>query len=140
VPLFDYGYGIHKPFNDNKCPVTNCQITNDRSKVGAADLVLFHIRSRINRFPPLRLSWQRWVYVVYESSQHCPMCHRFKNVFNMSATYKKESDFTSIYLTDAGVKWTRPTEEKKKLFEKHDFSKGKSRLAYVRIILFVLNP
>ncbi len=97
APLFDYGSGHRQPFIDHKCPVTNCLITSDRSKITNADLVLFHMRSRINEFPPVRFSWQRWVYVVFESPQHCPMCHRFKNVFNMSATYKMASDFILLF-------------------------------------------
>ncbi len=133
APLFDYGSGHRQPFIDHKCPVTNCLITSDRSKITNADLVLFHMRSRINEFPPVRFSWQRWVYVVFESPQHCPMCHRFKNVFNMSATYKMDSDFTSLYLTDSGVEWTSPSQKKAELFDKRDFSLGKTGLAYAMI-------
>jgi len=114
-------------------PVTNCLIISDRSQVTTADLVLFHMRSRISEFPPVRFSWQRWVYVVFESPQHCPMCCRFKNVFNMSATYKMASDFTSLYLTAAGVEWTRPSRKKAELFDRRDFSLGKTGPAYTMI-------
>lgn len=91
------------------------------------------MRSRIDEFPAIRYSWQRWVYVVYESPQHCPMCHRFRGYFNLSATYKTASDFTSVYLTDAGVKWTSPDEKKVKRAEKNDHLKDKKNLAYAMI-------
>jgi alpha-1,3-fucosyltransferase len=63
------------------------------------------MRSRINGFPPFRFGLQRWIYVVYESAQHCPMCNKLNGFFNLSATYKLDSDFTSIYITDTAVTW-----------------------------------
>jgi alpha-1,3-fucosyltransferase len=104
-PIFTYGEGVREPFKLNKCPVTNCELSTDRSKLNKSDFVLFHMRSRISDFPPFRFDLQRWIYVVYESAQHCPMCAKLNGVFNLSATYKLDSDFTSIYLTDSTLKW-----------------------------------
>ncbi len=67
--------------------------------------MLFHLRNRIHGFPKYRPPNQRWVHLIIESPVHCHLCTRFKNIFNLSATYTQESDFTSLYWTDSGVYW-----------------------------------
>ncbi len=43
--------------------------------------------------------------MVYESPVNCHLCTKFKNIFNLSATYTRESDFSSLYWTDSGLYW-----------------------------------
>lgn len=50
-PLVDYGFGPVRPFEKMNCPVTNCELTEDRKKLKVADLVLFHLRNKIDYFP-----------------------------------------------------------------------------------------
>jgi len=90
-----------------KCPVTNCELTNERLKLNKSDLVLFHLRNNINSFPlnQQRSLNQRWVHVIYESPNHCFYCDKHENVFNLSATYTKDSDFTSLYWLNSGIYW-----------------------------------
>lgn len=40
----DYGFGLGNkdPFIKNKCPVTNCEIINDKQKLNQSDLVITH--------------------------------------------------------------------------------------------------
>lgn len=87
------------------CPVTNCDITLDKSRLNTSDMILFHMRSRIDEFPKIRFSHQKWVYLIYESQQHCPMCSKLDGLFNLSATFRSDSDITNIYLTDSRLKW-----------------------------------
>ena len=91
------------------------------------------MRSRIGKFPKIRFPWQRWIYTVYESAQHCPMCERFDGIFNLSATYKSTSNFTSIYLTNTGVEWKQPSEEKRKTIESRDYLSEKIKFSYTMI-------
>lgn len=50
-PLVDYGFGLSEPFQRMNCPVTNCELTDDRLKLKNADYVLFHLRNNIDFFP-----------------------------------------------------------------------------------------
>lgn len=104
-PLKYLDYNSKNAFEFSKCPVTNCELTDDRSLLNQSDYVLFHMRSRITEFPKWRFSNQRWIYVVYESPQYCPMCSKLDGLFNMSSTYRSDSDITNIYLSDAKIKW-----------------------------------
>lgn len=50
-PIVDYGHGVADPFRRMNCPVTNCELTDDRTKLKNADLVLFHLRNKIDFIP-----------------------------------------------------------------------------------------
>lgn len=75
---------LHSP----NCPVTNCEITKDPSRLNESTYVLFHMRAPIERFPSIRFSRQKWIYVIYESQQNCAMCTRLEGFFNLSATFR----------------------------------------------------
>lgn len=106
LPLLPIQYGFRKPFEDLKCPITDCELTTDRSRFNQSSLVLFHLRNRIDYFPQNRPINQRWVHIIYESPINCHLCDRHENVFNLSATYTRDSDFSSIYWTDSGLYWS----------------------------------
>lgn len=53
LPFIKYGFGIRQPFFKMNCPVTNCELTNNRSKFKDSDLVLFHLRNKIDYFPSI---------------------------------------------------------------------------------------
>lgn len=91
---------------ESYCPVTNCDFTSDQNKLNSSDMILFHMRSRIDKFPAFRFSNQKWVYLIYESQQHCPMCSKLDNLFNLSATFSSTSDISSIYYSESRLKWT----------------------------------
>jgi len=105
LPLFSIETGYKKPFEQINCPVTSCELTNDRTKLNQSSLVLFHLRNKIDYFPLARPLNQRWVHLIYESPINCHLCDKYDNTFNLSATYTKDSDFTSIYWLDSGIYW-----------------------------------
>lgn len=117
-------FGIRTPFEKNKCPLTNCEFTNDQSKLNISSLVLFHIRNDIFYFPEQRYPNQRWVHMIYEAPIHCHLCDKFQNIFNLSVTYTKESDYSSIYWTDSGLYW-----ERNELFKDINFAANKKHFA-----------
>ena len=122
---FNYGLGVETPFIRNYCPVTNCEITNNRSRLNDSHLIVFHMRDTINELPKYRTPNQRWIFYLYESPVHSPNFEIYNNLFNLSATYKLNSNFTSIYYVN--YVW-----EKNENFDVNkDFSKDKTELAAI---------
>jgi alpha-1,3-fucosyltransferase len=102
--IFDYGMGKRTPFENNKCPVTNCEITNSRSRLNESSFIVFNIDEYIDSFPSYRTANQRWIFVSYQSPLNDGFDLRWKrkmemynNLFNLSATYRLDSNFTSLY-------------------------------------------
>ncbi len=122
---FDYGIGNREPFEKNRCPVTNCEITNDRSRIMESSLIIFHMRDAINQFPEFRKSQQRWVFYLYESPVHSPNFNDYNSLFNLSATYKLDSNFTSFYFTN--YIWAK----NENFDENKDFSENKTEFAAI---------
>jgi hypothetical protein len=110
LPLVSYEYGVRTPFANLNCPIVNCELTKNRSKLNESQLVLFHLRNEIDHFPRRTHLDQRFVHVIYESPVHCHLCNKFENQFNLSATYTSDSDYTSLYFTDSGLYWTLSNE------------------------------
>jgi len=51
-------------FDQLRCPVNNCELTLNRSKVQDSAIVLFHLRNEINGWPTFRHPSQRWVRIL----------------------------------------------------------------------------
>lgn len=114
TPLYDfkdfyYGLGTKDPFIKHKCPVYNCELTNDRSRVNDSDLIIFSFANQIDSLPnpAWRKPNQRWVFVLIESPVHVPGSRfiSYNNLFNMSVTYKLSSDFMSHYSYETYNTW-----------------------------------
>ena len=125
APMMPHSEGVRNPFKEMGCPVTSCELTSDRSRFNDSSLVLFHLRSHIDYMPiKLNSTGQRFVHVVYESPVHCHLCTKYPDQFDLTASYRKDSDFTSVYWTDAGLRW-RPNPN----FEMIDFHASKSKFS-----------
>jgi hypothetical protein len=124
---YDFGIGYSFPFTENNCPVTNCEITNDKTRLKEADLVVVHIPNYMEPAPLDRPSNQRWVFLVLESPLNTIdlSSDKFKNVFNLTSTYKKDSDFANYYEFDSTFIW----KFNETFDENFDFSSGKTKLA-----------
>ncbi|RNA15250.1 alpha-(1-3)-fucosyltransferase C-like [Brachionus plicatilis] len=70
-PKFAFGLGYKQPFIDNLCPVYNCEIFNDKSRVNEADIVIVHMRDSIKEFPANRPKNQRWVTLLGKCGIRC---------------------------------------------------------------------
>ncbi len=46
------------------------------------------------------------MHVLFESQKYCSQCDEFEGVFNMTASYRKESEFISIYYSDSGLRFS----------------------------------
>ena len=44
--------------------------------------------------------------MIYESPVHCGECTKHEGLYDLTATYTPDSDFTSIYWTNSGLYWS----------------------------------
>lgn len=125
---FDYGLGYEEPFKRNKCPVYNCEITNDRTRLNDSSLILFHMPNKIDKLPEYRNQIQKWVFVSMESPYHYDDFKQYNLLFNLSSTYRRNSDFSSIYATQKSIFiWKENTS----FNENYDYTHGKTNLASI---------
>jgi alpha-1,3-fucosyltransferase len=92
-------------FLRNKCPVTNCDITNDRNRINESDIIVFHMGEPFNGLPKWRFASQRWVFFYYESPVHSSINSEYNSLFNLSSTYRLDSNATSMYFADNPFYW-----------------------------------
>lgn len=122
---YSFGLGKQRPFVKNKCPVTTCEITNDKSLVQEADYVVVHMRDSIEDFPQQRPLNQQWIFLLYESPVHSGYFGKYNKLFNLTSTYRIDSDFPSFYEVDFRYEWAFNPD----FNESKNFSYGKSELA-----------
>ena len=94
----DHNYGVGKkiPLAVHKCPVTNCELTNDRSRLNEADFVIVSItdlKEKRSQLPRKRPFKQRWIFFMFESPQYKPDYSEFNSFFNLTSTYTIDSNF-----------------------------------------------
>lgn len=104
---FDYGIGLMSPFIENQCPVTKCSITSDKIFLNQSDLVVVHMRDGFSNIPTVRPEQQQWVFLLWESPIHSIEFKHLNGVFNLTATYKIDSDFSSGYESLSRMTWKR---------------------------------
>ncbi|RMZ95415.1 Glyco 3-alpha-L-fucosyltransferase A, partial [Brachionus plicatilis] len=68
--------------------------------INKADLVIVHMRDGISSIPLDRNQNQRWVFTLFESPVHSPNLKKFNGIFNLTATYRVDSDFPFFYTTN----------------------------------------
>ncbi|KAL4713478.1 hypothetical protein ACJJTC_010463 [Scirpophaga incertulas] len=107
-PFYFFGKG-QKAFIKNKCATIKCYITTDRflfggmDSVSKFDAIAFNGRNidtirRVN-LPRQRLMRQKYIYFNLESPQNYPVCSAiFDNFFNLTSTYKLDSDIQYSYI------------------------------------------
>ena len=103
--------------------MTSCELINDRSRVNESDLILVHLRDGYSQFPSYRPRHQRWAFVLYESPVHSGDFSNLNGFFNLSSTYRIESDFPGFYSSISGLIWKSNNKLDK------DYTKNKSSFA-----------
>jgi alpha-1,3-fucosyltransferase len=125
---YKYGLGKSKPFVENNCPVTNCEITHDRSRLDDADIVLVQVwrGGSHDPLPETRSNFnQRWAVFMVESPAYSNDLSSYNYFFNLSATYTYESDFASVYEYFSNILWKK----NENFDESVDFTRGKDKFA-----------
>ena len=120
-----YGLGVRKPFITNNCPVSNCELLTNKSRINESDFVLVHMRNGIETPPKYRPANQRWIFVLYESPYYATITSKYNGIFNLTSTYKIDSDFPGFYENYANMEWN----PNKDFDENFDYHKGKSDFA-----------
>ena len=96
-----YQKKVRNPFS--ACPVNNCQITYDDSRVKEVDAVVFHLHklsdADVGAVRELgRRPGQRWTFITDESPIHTKLfLPRLNSLFNWSMTYRSDSDVPVPY-------------------------------------------
>ena len=122
---FGVGLGVRVPFQDLNCPVTNCELLNDKSRINESDYVIVHMWDKLEPPPMYRPMYQRWIFMTYESPLRSYDYTKYNGFFNLTSTYKMDSNFPGMYQVESGIIW-----EKNETFKKnHDYSFGKSNFA-----------
>jgi len=115
---FTFGLG-NLPFVENRCPVTNCFLTDNKTLLGPRslnqfDALIFHPRDmepEKNGYFQIpnqkkRLAHQRYVMFMVESSTHDHLeYHKFPHFFNWTMTFRRDSDFYRPYGWIAPLSW-----------------------------------
>uniref|UniRef100_A0A3B4V767 Fucosyltransferase n=1 Tax=Seriola dumerili TaxID=41447 RepID=A0A3B4V767_SERDU len=81
--------------------IDGCTLTDDERAYPQADAVIVHHREVAKgtaELPPdPRPSAQKWIWMNYESPAHTPRLWRFEGVFNLTLSYRTDSDIFLPY-------------------------------------------
>jgi alpha-1,3-fucosyltransferase len=104
---YSYVFGLGKitPFKNQNCPVVNCELTADKALINESDYVLVHMKDGMEQAPSYRPSFQRWIFALYESPVHSGDYTAYNGFFNLTSTYRIDSDFPGIYSAFSLIKW-----------------------------------
>ncbi|XP_043223078.1 alpha-(1,3)-fucosyltransferase C-like [Amphibalanus amphitrite] len=123
---FEWGSG-QKPFIENGCEVNTCFGTNNRSllRMDQFDAILFHVQTvSLFGWPDIRSPHQRYVFVTMESAQYLTIpltSSKYKSAFNLTLTYRRDSDFPYLYGAMEPVPSPPPTSTR-------NYAAGKTKL------------
>jgi hypothetical protein len=121
---FAYGLGKVEPFVRNHCPIVNCELTNDVSKLNQSDFLLVSLTDKFDE-DNLRLTRQRnkrYVSVILESQINFQYLDKYNGLFSFTADFKSESTFGINYESQKGFSWSL----NETFNELNDFSLNKS--------------
>lgn len=82
--------------------IPRCRLVDQRSLLSSADVVVFHNRELMDGSQKLpsdlpRPQWQRWAWMSLEAPVHNGNLQRHAGIFNMTITYRRDSDITIPY-------------------------------------------
>lgn len=103
--LFKYLEHGQKTFDQRKCPIRNCYLTDNKAllnNVTKYDVIVFNgpdIFGNYNVYPPLRAPHQKYIFASRTSSEYCEAPNNTDGYFNWTWTYKINSDIPMGYIT-----------------------------------------
>lgn len=107
---YDFNVDL-KEFSKLNCPVSNCELTYDKNLLTQSDYVVFNMREKFE-LPSYRdNNRQKWVFYHYESPDYSYNFDKYTGLFNLTSTYRIDSDFISHYHTKDMFYWTGHNEE-----------------------------
>lgn len=118
--------GRKLPFITKKCPVVNCELTNEPSKLAESHIVLFNLEN-LNKLPKIRSKFTRWVAFISKPLVYHPKYAVLNSLFNQTATYAFDSDYNSLYYSNIMFDWGLNDEYK----SNYNYLKFKSKFGAV---------
>ncbi|NXD16446.1 FUT3 fucosyltransferase, partial [Nothocercus nigrocapillus] len=103
VLLWTWPFGKH--FNFRNCSelytIPDCRFTVNRTLLRKANAVIVHHRDVFRNPKELtkatRIPSQRWIWLNLESPSHSPNLRAMDNIFNLTMSYRRDSDIFSPY-------------------------------------------
>ncbi|XP_043936680.1 3-galactosyl-N-acetylglucosaminide 4-alpha-L-fucosyltransferase FUT3-like [Protopterus annectens] len=143
VLLWTWPWGI--PFNLELCAsefgIYNCHLTVDRNVYSSADAVVFHyadIQGNPSGLPKQRPGNQYWVWYNMEPPDHCGGLEKFDNTFNLTLSYRRDSDIFVPYgylqFIAEEQNYTIPKKTKLIAWAISNWNPASSRVKYYEII------
>lgn len=102
ILLWSHPFGHYSKFGGclERYQIRGCWITDDRRAYREADAVIIHHRDIITDTvlpEELRPAAQKWIWMNYESPTHSPYLELFEGIFNLTLTYRRDSDIFLPY-------------------------------------------
>ncbi|XP_009870286.1 PREDICTED: alpha-(1,3)-fucosyltransferase 6-like [Apaloderma vittatum] len=140
ILLWTWPFGQH--FNFKNCSELygspDCHFTVNRSWLPKADAVIVHHRDvcwdtkRLVQLP--RVPSQRWIWFNLESPTHSPNLRDMNNFFNLTMSYRKDSDIFTPYgelqLLDQPQPFSIPTKTKLVAWVVSNWQQSSQRVKY----------
>ena len=125
-------------YNMNHTESKNClflhtfDITYDKQRFAESDLVVFHARDmptlrHLKALLKERPMPQRWVFSLWESPNHFSYTKPFHGLFNLTWTYRRDSDIWGPYGSYIQLRSKDPIAGRQKR-PPSDFTRGKSKI------------
>lgn len=99
--MWPFGLNFALESCSSQFQIEGCQLTDDRSLLDKAHGVLFHhadINEDLSNMPTLpRPHFQKWVWMNMESPSNSALKTHLKDVFNLTTSYRRDSDVTVPY-------------------------------------------
>ncbi|TSN21199.1 Alpha-(1,3)-fucosyltransferase 4 [Bagarius yarrelli] len=123
VTLLIWWFPFGKPLSLPDCTasygVPGCTLTSDRRAFAHADAVIMHHRELMLNWKELldypRPLAQKWIWMNFESPSHSGFLHQFDGVFNLTMSYRLDSDIFLPY----GYLQRRPFSGDRPAYVKH---------------------
>lgn len=103
ILIWTHPFGRYRKLPDcsARYQISGCTLTDDVRAYAQADAVIVHHRevsTGTAELPPdPRPPAQKWIWMNYESPAHTPGLWRFEGVFNLTLTYRTDSDIFLPY-------------------------------------------
>ncbi|XP_008322748.1 alpha-(1,3)-fucosyltransferase 7 [Cynoglossus semilaevis] len=106
ILLWHFPFGVSMKLDGDVCwdlyHIPRCRLVDQRSAISYADVVVFHNRELVMGHEKLPLDHvcpqhQRWAWMTLESPVNNGNLRQFSNIFNMTMTYRRDSDVPLPY-------------------------------------------
>ncbi|XP_068608470.1 4-galactosyl-N-acetylglucosaminide 3-alpha-L-fucosyltransferase 9-like isoform X1 [Brachionichthys hirsutus] len=118
--LWPFGQNYELSVCSSLFNIDGCFLTADRNLYNKSDAVIIHhrdISSDLSNLPQLqRPSFQKWIWMNFESPTHSTQLPGIENLFNLTLSYRRDADievpYGSIVVADSEEDFIPPSKNK----------------------------